>query len=337
MYVWCKHTHRSPNHYARQRTMVVMETVRAATLATARRLERLKAEAEKQKQEATDEQGARSDQPSAVPAFSPIAASSPANRLKLAFRNMSVGTAGLGLASPAQGQRPPSPVSSDAGSTISLPEEIMKYRNHPYFAPEKLQIVKPLEGSVTLLKWKLLATPQLGGAKTFFSDASLPGVHKKGGSEKHPETNQFSEASYGDLRQKSKSTFDLSSSPGHSSLRRKHSKREKLIRTKASDLNVTVGSERGMNVMTELLPGSEGEARSPEMQRVKKRPDARTDRRRSDGERKANEAAGSSLLRQVGNLLGFSRFSRHPDPELQEEGEDGSVVESTDTGLAGLL
>lgn len=40
----------SPNHYAHQRTMVVMETVRAATLATARRLERL-AEAEKALQE----------------------------------------------------------------------------------------------------------------------------------------------------------------------------------------------------------------------------------------------------------------------------------------------
>ena len=36
---------RSPNHYAQQRTMVVMETVRAATLATARRLERLATEA----------------------------------------------------------------------------------------------------------------------------------------------------------------------------------------------------------------------------------------------------------------------------------------------------
>ena len=31
----------SPDNYARQRTMVVMETVKAATLATAKRLERL--------------------------------------------------------------------------------------------------------------------------------------------------------------------------------------------------------------------------------------------------------------------------------------------------------
>lgn len=42
--------YRSPNHYAHQRTMVVMQTVRAATLATARRLERLASEAERQKQ-----------------------------------------------------------------------------------------------------------------------------------------------------------------------------------------------------------------------------------------------------------------------------------------------
>lgn len=51
MYCTC----RSPNHYAHQRTMVVMETVRAATLATARRLERLATEAEKQKQQTSPE------------------------------------------------------------------------------------------------------------------------------------------------------------------------------------------------------------------------------------------------------------------------------------------
>ena len=34
-------------------------------------------------------------------------------------------------------------------------------------------------GSVTLLKWKLLATPQLGGASSYFSNISHPGVHVK--------------------------------------------------------------------------------------------------------------------------------------------------------------
>ena len=37
-----------------------------------------------------------------------------------------------------------------------------------------------LAGSLTLLKWKLLATPHLGGATSFFSSASRPGIHVKG-------------------------------------------------------------------------------------------------------------------------------------------------------------
>lgn len=54
------------------------------------------------------------------------------------------------------------------------------HTKHPsYVSPQKLQIVKPMEGSVTLLRWKLLATPQLGGATSFFSDAELPGVLRK--------------------------------------------------------------------------------------------------------------------------------------------------------------
>ncbi len=68
---------------------------------------------------------------------------------------------------------PPSPVPSEE-STASLPEDLVRYRS-----PQKLQIVKPMEGSMTLLKWKLLATPQLGGAKSFFSTQSGPGVHLK--------------------------------------------------------------------------------------------------------------------------------------------------------------
>ncbi len=68
---------------------------------------------------------------------------------------------------------PSSPVPSEE-STASLPDDLVRYRS-----PQKLQIVKPMEGSVTLLKWKLLATPQLGGAKSFFSSQAGPGVHLK--------------------------------------------------------------------------------------------------------------------------------------------------------------
>jgi hypothetical protein len=41
--------------------------------------------------------------------------------------------------------------------------------------PEKLQIVKPMEGSMTLHQWQRLATPHLGG---FLEDR--PGVQIKG-------------------------------------------------------------------------------------------------------------------------------------------------------------
>ena len=130
--------------------MVVMETVRAATLASSRRQKRLKA-------------AVAGPQPNKS---LPLATSSPSNHA-LASANAadhnSLLPAGL-----------PSPVLAKTS-----PEEVICYRNKTYVPPEKLQIVKPLEGSVTLLKWKLLATPQLGGATSFFSDASRPGVHLK--------------------------------------------------------------------------------------------------------------------------------------------------------------
>lgn len=135
--------YRSPNHYARQRTMVVMETVRAATLASSQRKERITAQL-----------------------ANPLAASSPNQR-----KNKN-----LGEDAPSIDIHLPSPIMpGDSG----LPDEVVRYRNQSYVAPEKLQIVKPLEGSVTLLKWKLLASPQLGGATSFFSDSTRPGVHMK--------------------------------------------------------------------------------------------------------------------------------------------------------------
>ena len=58
-------------------------------------------------------------------------------------------------------------------------EELIRYRQQSYVAQEKLQILKPMEVSVTLLKWNLLASTQLGGATTYFSDALRPGEHLK--------------------------------------------------------------------------------------------------------------------------------------------------------------
>jgi len=130
--------------------MVVMETVRAATLASSRRRRKKKSSAEKS------------------PPF-PVGSSSPQNLSLPAVTNgmqqLSVSDHGF------------SPSSGKGGDKVQ--EELVRYRQQSYVAPEKLQIVKPMEGSVTLLKWKLLASPQLGGATTYFSDASRPGVHLK--------------------------------------------------------------------------------------------------------------------------------------------------------------
>ena len=120
--------------------MVVMETVRAATLASSKKKSRLATER-------------------AVP----LAASSPKDT-RSDRRTLPIDVC------------PPSPLSVNSPN---IPEELVRYKNQTYVAPEKLQIVKPLEGSVTLLKWRLMASPQLGGATSFFSDASRPGVHMK--------------------------------------------------------------------------------------------------------------------------------------------------------------
>ena len=384
-----------------------METVKAATLAMSRKQERLAAEAERMRQETGTTQPGdgttpRSKNPLSVntgvgmAAFSPISASSPHEaRSRQAARGVSTGTGAMSPLSPSPREahfprKPPSPVFSDAGSTISLPDEFMRYRNQPYIAPEKLQIVKPLEGSVTLLKWKLLATPQLGGATTFFSDASRPGVHMKGwkaagivDKKQRPSAettnSHLSVGTYSDLRQKSMSTTDLSSlntTYPQGSLRRKLSKRERLICTKASQLNVTVGGEGGlgMNDITDMLPRPEQrtshdtkhvssshrsrENRTGKQQERTKSQQDRTkiqqDRTKTQQDRTAEQhQEKSSLFKQVGNILGsgLSRFGflgrreeeeeeEERDEERDEEREESGSTEfkqSTDVGLAGLL
>ena len=139
---------RSPNNYAQQRTMVVMETVRAATLASSRR--------RRKKKSSTDKS----------PPL-PMGSSSPSLSIPAVTNGMQLSVSNS-VCSPSSGK-----------GVDKVQEELIRYRQQSYVAPEKLQIVKPMEGSVTLLKWKLLASPQLGGATTYFSDASRPGVHLK--------------------------------------------------------------------------------------------------------------------------------------------------------------
>ena len=153
------HTHSSPKQYALQRTQAVMATVRAATQAMARRQETL------HRQLSPAHRHPKLHPPATKPRltistplhhpFNPIATSSPEGATT--SLSISVGTStGLNsthLAPPL----PLSPTVSEAGSTLSLPDEASWLRHHHqhYVAPEKLQIVKPLEGSVTLLKWLL--------------------------------------------------------------------------------------------------------------------------------------------------------------------------------------
>ena len=54
------------------------------------------------------------------------------------------------------------------------PQPIINFAQKAYYLPNKLQIVKPLEGSATLRQWQKLATPHLG---TILEN--LPGVPNK--------------------------------------------------------------------------------------------------------------------------------------------------------------
>ena len=67
-------------------------------------------------------------------------------------------------------------IMSESSPQIDNPSRL---RQQKYFSPQKLQIVKPMEGSATLLQWKLLATPQLGGTSSFFSKSERPGIYSK--------------------------------------------------------------------------------------------------------------------------------------------------------------
>lgn len=115
----------------------------------------------------------------------------------------------------AAGLPPPPPRStsqtpSDAASNVSLPEEFSRYRQQSYFSPQKLQIVKPMEGSVTLLRWKLLATPQLGGASSYFTSSAHPGVLQKNYATPRPDSTIPSPPAPTQPERKWKSVSDLS-------------------------------------------------------------------------------------------------------------------------------
>ena len=294
----------------------------------------------------------------AVAPFTPLATSSP-NDVRTS-RGVATGMS-TGTTTSPHAQDPYSPTLSDAGSTMSMPDEMVRYRNQPYVAPEKLQIVKPLEGSMTLLKWKLLASPQLGGATTFFSDAKRPGVHLKKG-KGIVNTQSTGGLLVSDSKVKSLSVNDLSvlslSSP-HVGRRRNVQRNEVGIHTKASQLTLSVSSadkvnNGGMNSISGILPSTPEyeEGGSP------------TDRDSGGGGQSesisiAQGASGtsleagprsSSLLSQVGSFLGsgWSKLGLNRSKKTEVPSQAGGVDHSdglepiplsaaTNTGLAGLL
>ena len=285
----------------------------------------------------------------AIGPFSPLAASSP-NEPRT-HRNMATATSSTAI-SPTSPRSfiPVSPTVSDAGSTMSLPDEMVRYRNQPYVAPEKLQIVKPLEGSMTLLKWKLLASPQLGGATTFFSDAKRPGVHlkKTGLTEKHaPGMMHLSP----DAKIKSLSVNDLSvlstNSPSTGRRRTSH-QRERTAHNKTSGLTLSVSSAdkgSGMNNISGLLPSPSPLREEEEEERERtKSSDIAQDRQRlsvSQGEASKESPQSSSFLGSLfgsgWTRLGLNRSKAQPRGKDVPDHGQIPPAGSTEVGLAGLL
>ena len=291
----------------------------------------------------------------AIGPFSPLVASSPKDTRTAQSKAIGMASAGTAM-SPTSPQAlvPQSPTLSDAGSIMSMPDEMVWYRNQPYVAPEKLQIVKPLEGSMTLLKWKLLASPQLGGATTFFSDAKRPGVHLKRTSLTEKPPSSIGQHLTTDSKIKSLSVNDLSvlSTNSPSTGRRRRNQSRHREHTKTSPLTLSISSTdkaTGMNDISGLLPSpsEEGEDEQ-EMNNHSLSKIARDTGEISVSRGSASSEAGpnsSSFLSQVGSLFGsgWSRLSfnrNKPQPSSGMDHQDhGQVLASasTDVGLAGLL
>ena len=78
------------------------------------------------------------------------------------------------------GSRRQSVSENESPPTVSSTMSLDRRASRVYTAPEKLRIVKPMEGSLTLLKWKLLALQQQTGADALHQALALPGIHVKG-------------------------------------------------------------------------------------------------------------------------------------------------------------
>jgi len=82
---------------------------------------------------------------------------------------------GEGTSTPSPCHTPESIMSTGSGSNFSDLSKLSGFSNIPFRMPEKLQIVKPMEGSMTLHQWQRLATPHMGGLLE-----ERPGIQIKG-------------------------------------------------------------------------------------------------------------------------------------------------------------
>ena len=144
----------STQNYAQARTNVVMETVRAATMATSKKLERLAVLQEQYKKK-------KMASKSAEQALNLLVEKRPSvtkRTDKESFSNEAIAVSNSSSISESSvatsnSQFLPKVASSPMMShkkTKSYHDEFKKYKS-PFMAPEKLQIVKPLEGRVVIL------------------------------------------------------------------------------------------------------------------------------------------------------------------------------------------
>ena len=91
------------------------------------------------------------------------------------------------------------------------PQPIINFSQNKYYLPNKLQIVKPMEGSATLRQWQKLATPHLGVILE-----SLPGVPNKAIKDINQELLEFALNSAKDCVNNSKECINSSNNIGMS-------------------------------------------------------------------------------------------------------------------------
>ena len=187
---------------------------------------------------------------------------------------------------------------------------------------------------MTLLKWKLLASPQLGGATSFFSDASRPGVHVKGwkaaGIVDKDKKEQGSTLGLSpDIRLKSLSTNDLSyfastpaldpRTPTPPQQSKRGVCRGRGVHNRLS--NITTSSR------TADMDNLQGVNRSHDSRAMSHDQGAASHDKIGKGEKRGKKDEGnSSLLQQVGNFFSWSRLG------LGGRGTGGTEVSSGGEG-----